>query len=129
LDGAKIGTDGHSRFGRGPSAIALRQGSPVVINDYGDAPCTLPWRDRASRFGIQANAVLPITRSDRAVGVIALYSAQPQFFDQENMDLLSEHRPADHPPPWRPGLGPCRCGPGRKLQLHPARSLEPFKSS
>jgi signal transduction histidine kinase len=90
LDGAKIGTDGHSRFGRGPSAIALRQGSPVVINDYGDAPCTLPWRDRASRFGIQANAVLPITRSDRAVGVIALYSAQPQFFDQENMDLLSE---------------------------------------
>ena len=76
--------------GRGPAAVALREARPYICNDFFADPATLPWRDRAERFGVRSSAVFPFRRGGRAVGVLNLYDAEPGVFDAELVELLDE---------------------------------------
>jgi diguanylate cyclase (GGDEF)-like protein len=49
-----------------------------------------PWRTAALERGYRSNVMLPLLVDDRAVGVFALYSFEPGFFDEEEMKLLVE---------------------------------------
>jgi PAS domain S-box-containing protein len=90
LDGIRISTDPESPWGRGPAASAVREGRPVIVRDYPTDPGTFDWQKLANRFGLRANAVLPLRKSGRVIGALAVYSDQAGFFDPEKVALLGE---------------------------------------
>jgi PAS domain S-box-containing protein len=67
--------------GRGPTAMALREGRPVFSSELRDDPSTYEVRRVAREVGIHASATLPLRRDGRTVAVLALYSTRPHFFD------------------------------------------------
>jgi len=46
-----ITTDAADPHGRGPVGTALREDRPVWNQDFLNDPLTLPWRERAQRYG------------------------------------------------------------------------------
>lgn len=74
--------------GRGPTALALREGRPCYTADFLAAAATAPWHDLAAGFGIRASATLPLRRGGRTVAVLTLWSGQPDIFDEQMRGLL-----------------------------------------
>ncbi|MDP2690178.1 MAG: GAF domain-containing protein, partial [Deltaproteobacteria bacterium] len=74
--------------GMGPTATAILEGRLVVSNDIENDERMAPWRNKALRFGFRSSASLPLFRGGKAVGAISLYSAEPHFFNDEEIKLL-----------------------------------------
>src|ERR1019366_3777757 len=53
-------------------------------------PRLLPWRDDALARGYRSSAAFPLQFGDSVVGVFTLYAAEPGFFDDEVLPVLSE---------------------------------------
>ena len=75
---------GHGLVGR-----ALREKKAMLSNDVTSDPQRLMKRELEQR-GINSLAVLPLVVADQAVGVLALYSTEAGFFDDQEMRLLLE---------------------------------------
>ena len=90
LDDIKISVDANSRFGKGPTGIAIRENRPFWCQDYPNDPHTLPWRERAARDGIAASASLPLHRDGVVIGAFILSSAETNIFDEPVRELLVE---------------------------------------
>ena len=69
---------------------ALTEGKPAVCNDIAGDERTAPWRDAALRLGYRSMAVFPLLLEGRPFGVFALYAAETDAFDDEEMQLLVE---------------------------------------
>lgn len=69
----------------GPWMEAMLQLKPVIINDLGAEPLAL----RTSLATSRSIAALPLSIDARAAGVLVLHAAEPNFFDSEEMTLLS----------------------------------------
>jgi len=76
--------------GRGPVAIAIREERRYVTNNLLADAAFEPWRARASALNLQSGAVVPFRRGGAVEGCIALYAAEPDFFDTELLHLLEE---------------------------------------
>ena len=76
--------------GRGPTAIAIREGRPVVSNDIAHDPAMAPWRDQAAHHGYKASAAFPLTIQGRTVGAFNIYANDINFFDDEEVSLLGQ---------------------------------------
>ncbi len=76
----------------GPAARALREKTPVVCNDIGADPLMARWREEALQRGYRSLVVFPLVVGvvDKAVGLLALYASEKDFFDAEEMRLLAE---------------------------------------
>ena len=83
-------TDPELPEGRGPVALALREGRPYYCNDYASDPATLPWRELAAEFGLRSMAALPLRRGGAIVGALTLYAAEPGAFDPATRALIEE---------------------------------------
>ncbi|HET9403932.1 MAG TPA: GGDEF domain-containing protein [Burkholderiales bacterium] len=70
-------------------ACAIREKQAVVSNDSQSDPRVLI-RDKYAESGIRSMAILPLIVSDKAVGVLALYASEREFFHAEEMALLTE---------------------------------------
>jgi len=70
-------------------ARVLRSGETVVSNDVANDPRT-PNSAVLTREGNYSLALLPITVDGRIAALVALRAREPDFFDQEEMSLLSE---------------------------------------
>jgi len=68
---------------------ALREKQAVVANDSQNDP-KVAYRETHVEFGCRSMAILPLIVADEAVGVIALYASEIQFFHAEEMKLLIE---------------------------------------
>jgi diguanylate cyclase (GGDEF)-like protein/PAS domain S-box-containing protein len=75
---------GHGLVGR-----AIREMKPVISQDAGKDPQRLMKKQLAER-GINSLAVLPLIIGGEAIGVLALYAAEPGVFDEAEMRLLLE---------------------------------------
>jgi diguanylate cyclase (GGDEF)-like protein/PAS domain S-box-containing protein len=71
------------------SARAFREKTPLVSNDSEHDPRVLHGKECAE-FGVHSLAALPVMVSDEAVGVITLYAEEANFFNEEEMTLLTE---------------------------------------
>jgi diguanylate cyclase (GGDEF)-like protein/PAS domain S-box-containing protein len=68
---------------------AMRAKKAVVINDLRTSP-EIPSGKKYAHSGIFSIAMLPLIVSDEAIGVIALYASENEFFHEEELKLLEE---------------------------------------
>jgi diguanylate cyclase (GGDEF)-like protein len=69
---------------------ALASGSPAVLNDLADSPLSLAQNRTLIVRGYRAVAALPLFIDGTAIGVINLYSAQNDVFDEAEVGVLLE---------------------------------------
>ncbi len=76
--------------GRGPAGIAVREGRTVLSHDVAGDPAATPWRDELVSRGFASGAALPLRRESGVLGMLAIYSAEPDAFGDEEVALLEE---------------------------------------
>jgi len=76
--------------GRGPAGTAIRTGQAVVMRDLVSDPAFGPWRQAALQRGYAASASLPLKGDDRVLGALLVYAAEPQTFDDGEVELLTQ---------------------------------------
>lgn len=86
----RISTDPAQPEGRGPGALALREGRPYYCQDFLEDSTTEPWRELAAEFGFRSLAALPLRRAGAVIGTLNLYSAEPGVYDAPMRALLEE---------------------------------------
>ncbi len=71
------------------TALALREKKVVVSNDSQSDPRVL-FGKKYAEAGVRSMAVLPLIVSGEAVGALALYASESEFFHEEEVKLLTE---------------------------------------
>ena len=69
---------------------ALREKAAIVCNDIDADPRMARWREAALRRGYRSMVVFPLQVGEKVLGVLLLYASEQQFFDTEEMRLLTE---------------------------------------
>lgn len=72
----------------GPIIQAIRLKKPVIVNRIGSDDSV--WMTEALTQGCRSFVVLPLMVAGEVEGVIALCASAPDFFDDEEMNLLTE---------------------------------------
>jgi len=60
------------------------------VRDVHSDPLFAPWQAEALRRGYQSVLGLPLSSGDRAFGALAIYSEEPEAFDDDEVRLLQE---------------------------------------
>ena len=89
LEAIKISTSG-PRNDLGPTAAAILTGTIQVSNDIGHDPRMLAWKEAAVAQGFRSNIVLPLTPGGRVFGAFSLFATEPNFFSEDEVELLKE---------------------------------------
>jgi diguanylate cyclase (GGDEF)-like protein/PAS domain S-box-containing protein len=71
------------------AAQAIREKKATVANDSQRDPKIGSVKTHAE-FGVRSMAILPLIVADEAVGVLALYASEIEFFQEEELKLLTE---------------------------------------
>jgi response regulator RpfG family c-di-GMP phosphodiesterase len=79
-----------TELGHGPSGIAIRTGRTAINQNCLTDPKMWPWHAAMIKRGYQSFIALPLTRSGKTYGALAIYSADPFAFVKEEVDLLEE---------------------------------------
>ncbi|MBI2758299.1 MAG: PAS domain S-box protein [Chloroflexi bacterium] len=77
-------------LGRGPIGTAIREGCCIICQDIASDPRMEPWRGEALGRGYRSLAAVPIRQQGRAIGALAVYSAETHGFQPEDENLLTE---------------------------------------
>jgi diguanylate cyclase (GGDEF)-like protein/PAS domain S-box-containing protein len=75
--------------GRGPVGLAARTGRPSCANNVARDAEMAPWRARALAHGYHSVGAFPLVIDGNVTGTIAVYSADADFFDDEEIRLMS----------------------------------------
>lgn len=89
LNQAQI-TWANNERGRGPTGTAIRKGVAQVNQNFMTNPKMEPWRATALSRGYQSSIALPLKEAGFTFGALAIYSAIPDAFDEEEVNLLTE---------------------------------------
>ena len=89
LDTADI-TWADTERGRGPTGTAIRTGQPAISRNILTDPHYAPWRDQAHQRGYASTITLPLLSNGQAFGALDIYAAEPDAFDAEEVNLLTE---------------------------------------
>ena len=89
LDSVSLSLSADVPEGQGPTGIALREGRAFINNDTANNPIMRPWRDEQLKRGFRSSASFPLKIERETVGVITLYSGVADFFDEEEIGLLT----------------------------------------
>lgn len=74
----------------GPTATAVNNASTFVCNDIENDSRMIAWKFEALSRGYCSSIALPIRVEGQVIGVFSLYAPDPDFFDQQEVDLLEE---------------------------------------
>jgi diguanylate cyclase (GGDEF)-like protein len=74
----------------GMAERAIRTGAPSVRNDLEREPPMAEWHDVLMAQGYRAVAALPVLIDGTPIGVITLFSAQSEVFDEAELGVLLE---------------------------------------
>ena len=75
---------------RGPIGNAMRESKYFLCNDIQNDLCILPWREEALKRGYRSSVVFPIKVNERVAGALNIYASEPNFFDEEEVELVKE---------------------------------------
>jgi diguanylate cyclase (GGDEF)-like protein len=76
--------------GQGPVATTIRTGKPYVAQYLLTDPNFAPWREDALRHGVASLATFPLAIDQCVIGALAIYAAEPNAFEQQELNLLTE---------------------------------------
>ncbi|MGA2861133.1 MAG: GAF domain-containing protein [Steroidobacteraceae bacterium] len=68
---------------------AIRENKLIVSNDSRNDPAVL-FGKKYAKSGVRSIAIFPLMRSRKAMGVLALYASESEFFHEEELKLLAE---------------------------------------
>jgi diguanylate cyclase (GGDEF)-like protein/PAS domain S-box-containing protein len=71
------------------AARAIGKNNAIVTNDLQSNP-TVVFGKKLAESGVGSMAILPLIVSDEAVGVFALYAGEIEFFQEDELKLLTE---------------------------------------
>jgi diguanylate cyclase (GGDEF)-like protein/PAS domain S-box-containing protein len=86
----KLSWSADSERGRGPAGIAVRTGQTCMARDIPNDPAFAPWRDEAQRRNYRSVIALPLRNEAGSFGVLAIFSAESNAFDAEEVPILDE---------------------------------------
>ncbi|MDT8375272.1 MAG: PAS domain S-box protein [Mariprofundaceae bacterium] len=76
--------------GRGPIGMAIRSGKTQYVQDIGHDTAMAPWQEKAQAYGYKACIALPLIENGKPFGVLAIYAAEADAFNDEEIALLEE---------------------------------------
>ena len=79
---------GDNPHGQGPTGIAIRTGTPSVVQHILTDPKWEPWRERALLQGYASSISLPLADAGRIFGALVIFAGEPDAFDGQEVDLL-----------------------------------------
>ncbi|MFO7602342.1 MAG: GAF domain-containing protein [Gammaproteobacteria bacterium] len=74
--------------GQGPTGLAIRTGTPQVIENFTTDARVSPWRDAASADGIRSSAAFPLIGKERPIGALNIYAREAGFFTAERVEFF-----------------------------------------
>jgi diguanylate cyclase len=74
----------------GPMDFTLRTARPVIVDNTQTDPDFAPWRAQAQRHGLAAAVSLPLRTGGEMIGVLSIFSAEVDAFDDTELTLLTE---------------------------------------
>ena len=89
LVGLRISTSAEIPEGQGPTGQAWRDKKPVYDISIPQNPRMAPWVQRAERFGIKADAALPIFRGGTLWAMLVVYHGEENIFDDDLQKILA----------------------------------------
>ena len=89
LDHLQVRSD-DTPLGRGPSGTSIREGRPLILNDFLGASEASPWHARALQAGFRASATFPIRTGGQVRGCLMVYAREKDFFGELEAWLLQE---------------------------------------
>ena len=89
LDTARI-TWADDEYGRGPTGTAIRTGRAIACQDMLADAQLEPWRDRVLKHGYRSSLALPLIAGSEALGALTVYSAKPNAFPEDEIELLNQ---------------------------------------
>ena len=89
LETARISWADNER-GQGPTGTAIQTGKPQVNQNFATNPELAPWRAEALRRGFKSSLAEPLKVDSRIIGALAIYAAEPDAFDGDELRLLLE---------------------------------------
>lgn len=78
-----------SDLANGPVGRAAKLAEVCCVNDAMGDPDFEPWRNAAIARGYRALAAVPLNFNGQVIGIFTIYSAYPNVFDSEMINLLS----------------------------------------
>jgi signal transduction histidine kinase/CheY-like chemotaxis protein len=88
MDALKLSWSEDVPEGRGPTGIAIREGTPQIVRDMDTDPTYSPWREMGQRFGIRSSVTVPCMTAGPTVGALLVYASVPDAFGREEMGLF-----------------------------------------
>jgi PAS domain S-box-containing protein len=73
-----------------PTVLAIRSGNTVVYNDFDDDRIAAPWSAIMKGSGYASSIAIPIKKFERVIGAFSFFSAEHNFFDNEEIALLEK---------------------------------------
>ena len=90
LDNIFITATENKPTGQGPTAAAFREGTVITSCDISTDSIMLPWREEALKRGYQSSAAVNFRYMDKPFGVLTLYATEPNFFTEDERNLLRD---------------------------------------
>jgi diguanylate cyclase (GGDEF)-like protein/PAS domain S-box-containing protein len=87
---AKSSARDDSPRGKGAVGQAIRERRPVVNNDIAARAFGGPRLKDILRLGFRSQITLPLFEGQTVVGTLTMYAREPNFFDEEELRLLTE---------------------------------------
>jgi|GEM_PF-6178845 len=75
-------------YGRGPTGLTLRTGAVQINRDFQTNPAMQPWREAALARNYQSSIGVPLKDGEGCFGILSIYSATADAFDQDEAGLL-----------------------------------------
>ncbi|MHB8067089.1 MAG: HD domain-containing phosphohydrolase [Desulfobaccales bacterium] len=75
--------------GQEPVGRSIREGRSCICKNIEQDPHQASWFLKALTRGFRSMGAFPLTVDSETIGAIALYSQEPDFFDQENVQMLT----------------------------------------
>lgn len=79
-----------SKYGRGPTGMAIKTGKPFVMKDIENDPRFAAWRREARKRGYASSLAVPIIHRGEVIACCNLYSAEKGVFGNEEVEFLLE---------------------------------------
>ncbi len=89
LQAIRVSSD-ETAWGCGPAGTAARIVKPSVIRSIEHDPRFAPWRCEALKRGYASCASLPLCERNQVLGILTVYSGEPDAFGKEEVDLLTD---------------------------------------